>query len=214
MVTKAGYVTGRWQDKGSGSAYGGKWQPNPSKPADSRYIGEPGEIKTTYKNGYRIDTKIGDDGKATMERHYTDHNKPWAHTNPHDHIIKWDNPNEHPEPQGPQNYNGEIPELKAYQERNYMKATFDLSNTPEQDHFVSISDFKDCMRWHGEVEFTWKGIDYSVTPTIDGKISISHSRLQETERICNTADEVLDYMVGEDRLRDVITQVTVWARTI
>jgi len=35
-----------------------------------------------------------------------------------------------------------------------------------------------------------------------------------TEKWCNTADEVLEYMVGDDRLRDVITQVTVWDRTI
>lgn len=37
---------------------------------------------------------------------------------------------------------------------------------------------------------------------------------QETEKWCDTADEVLDYMVGPDRLRDVITQVTVLDRTI
>ncbi len=70
------------------------------------------------------------------------------------------------------------------------------------------------MRWRGEVEFTWKGIDCSVTPAIDGKISISHSRLQETERICSTADEVLEYLAGEDRLRDVITQVEAHSRSI
>ena len=35
-----------------------------------------------------------------------------------------------------------------------------------------------------------------------------------TEKWCDTADEILEYMVGEDRLRDVITQVKVWDRTI
>ena len=45
--------------KGGGSAYGGKWRPNPNKPQDQRFLGKPGEIKTTYKNGYRVDTKIG-----------------------------------------------------------------------------------------------------------------------------------------------------------
>jgi len=34
------------------------------------------------------------------------------------------------------------------------------------------------------------------------------------EKWCDTADEVLEYMVEDDRLRDVITQVTVWDRTI
>ena len=35
-----------------------------------------------------------------------------------------------------------------------------------------------------------------------------------TEKWCDTANDVLEYMVGSDRLRDVITQVTVLARTI
>ena len=35
-----------------------------------------------------------------------------------------------------------------------------------------------------------------------------------TEKWCDTADEILEYIVGSDRLRDVITQVKVWERTI
>jgi len=38
-------------------------------------------------NGEKFETKIGDDGRAIKERHYSDHQKPWAHTNPHDHDI-------------------------------------------------------------------------------------------------------------------------------
>ena len=38
--------------------------------------------------------------------------------------------------------------------------------------------------------------------------------LAQTGMWCDTADEVLEYMVGDDRLRDVITQVTVTERTI
>ncbi len=33
--------------KGGGSAFGGQWRPNPNKPADQRYVGTPGEVKTT-----------------------------------------------------------------------------------------------------------------------------------------------------------------------
>lgn len=36
----------------------------------------------------------------------------------------------------------------------------------------------------------------------------------KTEKWYDTADELLEYMVGEDCLRDVITQVTVIERTI
>ena len=95
-----------------------------------------------------------------------------------------------------------------------MKNTIVPANTPEQNRFTSISDFKDCMRWHGEVEFTWGGNTYDITHLSDGKIYISMALRQDTEKACDTADEVLEYMVGEDRLRDVITQVTVLDRTI
>ena len=48
----------------------------------------------------------------------------------------------------------------------------------------------------------------------DKKISIYLWNRPETEQIFNTADDALEYMVGSDRLRDVITQVTVLDRTI
>ena len=96
-----------------------------------------------------------------------------------------------------------------------MKYTIVPANTPEQDRFVSISDFKDCMHWGGEVEFIWKGTHYGVVRYGQGnKISVYVANRQETERLYDTADEALEYMVGEDRLRDVITQVTVLDRTI
>ena len=200
--------------KGGGDPEGGKWRPNPNKPEDARFLGEPGEIKTIYKNGYRVDVKIGEDGRAVVERHYTDHNEPWAHTDPHDHVIRWDNQIEHPDPQPATNYPNGAPEFKGYnKEIPIMKRTIIPANSIEQNRFVTISDFKNCMRWHGEVEFVWEGIEYSITPH-DGKMCISHSALQETERRFDTADELLEYVVGGDRLRDVITKVTVLSRTI
>ena len=96
-----------------------------------------------------------------------------------------------------------------------MKYTIVPANTPEQDRFVSISDFKECMHWGGEVEFICKGTRYGAVRYGQGnKISVYVANRQETERLYDTADEALEYMVGEDRLRDVITQVTVLGRTI
>ena len=200
--------------KGGGSAYGGKWRPNPNKPQDQRFLGKPGELKTTYKNGYRVDTKIGEDGRAVTERHYTDHKQPWAHTNPHDHPIHWDNPAGYPDPQPPINYPNGALELKKYGGLCFMGNTIVPANSPEQNRFTTISDFKTCMRWHGEVEFTWNENLYCITHRSNGKISISIANQEETEKLCNTSDEVLEYVVGADRLRDVITQVTVLDRTI
>lgn len=200
--------------KGGGSAFGGKWKPSPNKPEDQRYLGEPGSTKTTtMRNGDVYQTKIGSDGRAEMERHNTDHGKPWAHTNPHDHKIEWVDPPGYPDPQSPINYPDGAPEFKQYGVVCYMKNTIVPTNTTEQNRFETISDFKTCMRYHGETEFIWKGITYSVTH-YNGMIAISHSRRQDTEMQRKTADEILEYIVGEDRLRDVITQVTVLYRTI
>ena len=96
-----------------------------------------------------------------------------------------------------------------------MKYTIVPANTPEQDRFVSISDFKECMHWGGEVEFIWKGTRYGAVRYGQGnKISVYVANRQETERLYDTADEALEYMVGEDRLRDVITNVEVRFRSI
>lgn len=94
-----------------------------------------------------------------------------------------------------------------------MKNTIIPANTPDQNRFISISDFNDCMRWGGEVEFLWKGVTYNITHYNDN-IAISLSRRQDTEMQRKTADKILEDTVGSDRLRDVITQVTVLDRTI
>ena len=61
--------------------------------------------------------------------------------------------------------------------------------------------------------FSWTGTTYAVS-SYARKFAISETYKQETEWLCDTVDELLEYMVGTDRLRDVITQVKVWERTI
>ncbi len=97
-------------------------------------------------------------------------------------------------------------------------------NSLEDNRFKSISDFKWCMKCGGEVQFIWNDITYCCfgkiepAPGADLKMLICQSSSAEvnirTEKWCDNADEVLEYMVGDDRLRDVITQVTVIERTI
>ena len=86
-------------------------------------------------------------------------------------------------------------------------------NSEEDNRFKTISDFKECIIRGGEVVFSWNGITYAVS-SYAGKIGISESYKQETEKLCDTVDEVLEFMVGTDRLYDVITKVTVIDRTI
>lgn len=208
--------------KGGGSAYGGKWKP--AKPGDQRFVGEPGEIKHTHSigkhGGYDRDTKIGDDGKATVERHYTDHERPDKHSDPHDHIIDWSAG--FPKPGPPINYPDGAPEFKRFGGIQQMSDTVGI-NSFEDNRFKTISDFKWCVNYGGEVEFEWKGRSYGIWPklrkTPDAPLQMLISQIfvadtVSTEKWCDTADELLEYMVGEDRLRDVITQVTVWDRTI
>ena len=97
-------------------------------------------------------------------------------------------------------------------------------NTPEQNRFTGISDFKWCMKCGGEVQFIWNGTTYccfgKITPngSTESMMYISkadcEANWESTEKWCHDADEILEYMVGGDRLRDVITQVTVIERTI
>ena len=199
---------------GGGSAYGGKWKP--SKPEDYRLIGRPGEIKVTYaKDGSKIETKIGKDGRAIAERHHTTKPNPRLHSNPHDHKINWDSPRKGvPNFEKPhtnywhEEYPYGAPEFKAFRGA-IMKYTF---NSDEENRFKTISNFKECIIRGGEPVFAWKGLQYGVCFYGD-KYCIALTN-GEQERIYDTPDDVLNYQMGEDRLRDVITQVTVLHRNI
>ena len=87
------------------------------------------------------------------------------------------------------------------------------ANGFEENRFKTISEFKDCIIRNGEMEFNWKGKPYSITHP-DGKISICQCCNFSEAVDVDIADELLDYMLGEDKLRDVITQVKVLYRTI
>ena len=68
----------------------------------------------------------------------------------------------------------------------------------------------------GEVDFEWKGAEYSVSHTAQfhSKILIGEANNDETDLLADTADEILEYMIDGKRLRDIITQVKVLFRTI
>ena len=89
------------------------------------------------------------------------------------------------------------------------------TSTPEDNRFETISDFEDCMIRGGEVEFIWKNIHYgAIRYGTDDKITLYVANKPETEQVYDTPDDALEYIVGGDRLRDVITQVTVLFRSV
>ena len=93
-----------------------------------------------------------------------------------------------------------------------MKSIIYDTSTPEDMRFKTISEFKNCITCGGEIVFSWGAKHYGVFKSdVHYCIALTNG---EEEKWCDTADEVLEYMVGGDRLRDVITKVTVWDRTI
>ena len=118
--------------------------------------------------------------------------------------------------------------FKLYKVVNLFMTTI-RRNTIEENRFKTISDFKWCVDCGGEVEFEWKGKSYSVTHP-EGRINIGEGYYKKDGKYFNalsheecidvdgmwgdTVDEILEYKVGGDRLRDVITQVEVTERTI
>ena len=87
-----------------------------------------------------------------------------------------------------------------------------IFNTEEDNRFKTISEFKECIIRGGEPVFSWHGITYGVCFS---DIGYCIARMDGSyEKLCTTPDSVLEYTVSGDRLRDVITRVTVVSRTI
>lgn len=186
-------------------------------------------LEAVENNDLETAQKLVDDCRATKERHFSFHNRSDKHTNPHDHIINWDNPMGHPDPQPPINYPNGAPEFKSYKGLNMQMIENKNTINNEENRFKTISEFKWCMRFHGEVEFKWKGKLYSITH-LEGRINIgegcyekdgkyynmnSHAEYSQNDDMWgDTADDILEYIVSGDKLRDVITQVEVIVRTI
>ena len=218
IVVKSGCVLREdVQVKGMGSAYGGDWKP--AKPEDQRFLGQPGEIKISPDG--KKETHIGEDGRADRERHNSDHGNPSKHTIPHDHKISWKSG--FPKLEPGTNYGpGAAPTFKHWEVRKEMVTVYN-NNTPEENRFKTISDFKWCVDCGGEIEFVWNDKIFGVFPGLQKapaspmQILITRTYVDDpkpTEKWCDTADEVLEYMIDGDRLRDIITKVEVTDRTI
>lgn len=199
--------------KGRGSAYGGGWQP--SKPADQRLVGEPDSINESYtKNGELYQTHIGKDGYADMERHNTDHDRD-DHSNPHDHRITWEG--NHPNWGSHIDYEqGQAPDFGGmFDGGNISMSGKRIFISDEDNRFKSISEFKWCLMCGGEIEFRWNGKSYGVIRYgIDGKITVYEANNKESERVFDSSDDALEYMIGDECMRDIITQVEVIFRSI
>lgn len=194
--------------KGGGSAYGGGYKP--AKPEDERFVGEHGEIKVSYaKDGSKIETHIGPKGLADKERHHNGRPNPHTHSNPHDHDINFESPIANKPNFGPPiNYWEGVPEFTVKSGGNM--STLVHTNSFEDNRFKTISDFKWSMICGGEATFEWNGIFYGVY-RFGEKFCICLIT-GENECCFDSLDNLLEFTIGSDRLRDIITKVTVWSR--
>lgn len=215
IITKynSGYVLS-CETKGMGSAFGGKWKPNPNKPWEERFFGGPGEIKRTFrqtkKGGYWIYTKIGDDGRAIKERHITDHDQPKYHSNPHDVPIKWNEKTGTPIWGKDINYfDGNVPEFKYYKITGGSLMHYDYN-----EDYKTKYEFKDSVLRHAEIVFEWQGVEYGIFWIEGNKWVICLSGSDNSKDVFyDNIDDLMNHKIGDDKLIDICTKFTVIERT-
>ena len=84
--------------------------------------------------------------------------------------------------------------------------------TEDESRFETISEFQERLIRGGEPVFEWNGVRYGVC-FAGGGYCIARTD-GSCERIYNTPDELLEYMVDGERLRDIITKVYIVSRSI
>lgn len=80
----------------------------------------------------------------------------------------------------------------------------------EAMRFKTISEFKDSLDRDGEIVIIWKGNEYGIFN--DGQRV--YFSTPDNDVYYDTADELLEHRIGDDRLRDIITQVVVSDRAV
>lgn len=157
-----------------------------------------------------------------------------SHTNPHDHKIDWSKG--FPCPSKPINYyNRDVPAFKHYKKKENIMSNKTPYSNPDYK-FKTISDFVWAMNCGTEIQFSWKGKAYCIFSKLtkddnspeqmniceayyekDNKL---YNILSDTEYDINnefwadTVEEILDFEIGGEKIKDIITQVDVADRTI
>ena len=172
---------------------------NSSSKNKERFYGKPGEVK---KEGYSetlkgySETLIGKDGRATKERHHTDHENPKQHTNPHDHYIDWKD-NGNPDFSKPINYwEGYIPKLYTIKGENMQEY---------DNNFLDADDLIECLERHCEVEFFYNNKKYAILHP-ENRILIGEGYNESSEQIFDNPISTLSYKFDDDKCLGEILQ--------
>lgn len=167
-------------------------------------------------------TIIGTDGLAIRERHHTSSPNPKYHSDPHDHIIDWGRG--FPSFGDAITYfDGPAPEFKRFLGGLGITSTT-FQNDFKEDRFLSVEEFKDCISRGGEVVFQWGQTEYGIgliaspphlaangSPALQYCVAYADG---SHEKLYDTPDDVLEYMVGKERIGDIITKAQITYRTI
>ena len=207
--------------KGGGSASGQEsgnpkpqWQPK--KEADKRFLGKPGEIKTSYTGkGEKKQTKIGKDGRAEKERHFSDHGNPDLHSNPHDHEIDWSNG--YPNPGPPINYpDGNAPDFKMInRERIYMEKSEIIIE--DYGKFENVKEFEYSLVHGREICIEWKNVGYTILKegNNNDRFTICEAYKPKTEKVFSSVTALLNTTLKTgEYLKDIITEAEVTWRNL
>lgn len=91
------------------------------------------------------------------------------------------------------------------------------AKTYEPDRFESINDFKQSLMWGKEIEFEWKGKSY-VAFRFEGdgdrEYLIGEAYKAETDVYFSSIEDVLNFKIDGQKLREFVTEVDVLDRFI
>ena len=80
-------------------------------------------------------------------------------------------------------------------------------------NFKTVEEFKWAVDHGSEIVFEWKDKGYVIGHP-DGLIYICEAYTEKNAKEYQTVDEALEYMIDGQKLREVITKVEVFDRTI
>ena len=213
--------------KGGGSAYGGRWKPNPDKPNEVILQGPPNTIQKVFirtkKEGYWTLVKYNAEGWAIKTRHFTDHGNSSKHSNPHDKEIAYDPhtgaPDFHKYPDVNYwfaEYPDGAPEFKHFQRGIPDMEVRYFTYSPEAWRFKTISEFKNSVNRGAEINFEWNGREYHICPVWpNGEVKYCITPLDtQQDTVYQNADDMLEYIIDNTPLRDIVTKMEVTDRTL
>lgn len=215
-VVKSGYIKHMigYVTKGGGSAYGGEWIPKDVN--SERLLGEPNSSAEhrveNPKGSYNVKDIYDENGHSIRERQYTDHGKPYAHSNPHDHEIDWSNGK--PKFSGPINYfDGDTPEIKKFNFGDViMKENSKNVYNPDEHKFETLSEFKTYLSCGANVGFKYNNVEYG----IEGHNNNFDIWIYYGGDVVTgiTLDEVLEHKLDGVKIKDLILTAEITERIL